>query len=337
MRNTRYVERASIREQASLHKYYDPDIEDALGVLETRTSSIISGILKTTRPPNVPEDSVLLRIYIVLQLLRTQATATDFGSVIDRTIKAISLKDPRIPSDIKRVLPSFEIKLTNLPSLLVQEAVKIAPLIFDLRMVSIVNESKHEFFTSDNPVVIYNQFMESRGIAMTSGGLANPGVQLFFPISPAIMLVLFDNDMYFMSVSESGVGRVRGSGDVNRINGLQVIRAQENLYSSATVGEFHMSRMHNRWYRFRRSRVSLSEHQSANSSFFVTEFSGPSMGLRLSFTSFKKDPKSIILGPTMYNPRNDYVERVLNSIRPFPENDSAQRRKDPSGEEFRRR
>ena len=324
LKNLRYVEKASIREQASLHKYYEPEIEDALGVLETRTSSIISEIQRTTRPPNSPEDRVLLYVYIALQLLRTQATVTDVGSVIDDTIKAITLKDPRIPSEIKRILPSFNIRLTNLPSLLVQHALHIAPLIFDLGMVTVVNESKHCFFTSDNPVVIYNQLMESRGMAMTSGGLANPGLQIFFPISPDVLLVLSDNDVYSVSAI-NGTGRVEKSADVNRINGLQMIRAQENVYLSSIVGEYHISRMHNRWYRYRRPRVSLNEFQkSATSSLFVTQFPGASMGLNLSFISFKKDPQSIVIGPTMYNPRNDYVERVLDSIRPFPDNESAQ-------------
>ena len=325
LKNLRYVEKASIKGQASLHKYYDPEIEDALGVIETRASSIISEILKTARPPNSSEDHVLLCVYITLQLLRTQAIATDVGSVIDDSIKAITLKDPQIPSEIKRILPSFKIRLTNLPSLLVQHATRIAPLIFDLGIVTVVNKSKHYFFTSDNPVVIYNQLMESRGMAMTSGGLANPGLQIFFPISPDVLLVLSDNDVYSMSAI-NGTGRVEKSADVNRINGLQMIRAQENVYLNSIVGEYHISRMHKRWYRYRRPRVSFNEFpKSATSSLLVSQFSGASMDLQLSFISFKKDPQSIVIGPTMYNPRNDYVRRVLNSIRPFPDNSVASR------------
>lgn len=317
LKNLMYVEKASIRDQASLHKYYDPQIEDALGILENRISNIISDILKTTRPPGSSEDRVLLCVYIALQLLRTQATVTDFGSVIDDSMKAITLKDPRIPSEIKKVLPSYKIRLTNLPSLLVQHALHIAPLIFDLGIATVVNESKHGFFTSDNPVVIYNQLMESRGMAMISGGLANPGLQIFFPISPDILLVLSDNDMYSMSAINE-TARVEKIADVNRINGLQMIRAQENVYLSSIVGEYHISRMHNRWYSYRRPRTSFNElTESANSSLLVTQFHSASMGLELSFISFKKDPESIVIGPTMYNPRNDYVERVLENIRPF--------------------
>ena len=48
--------------------------------------------------------------------------------------------------------------------------------------------------TSDNPVVLYNMFLERMGV--DESGMGSRGAFIFMPLSPGLAIVLYDGKVY---------------------------------------------------------------------------------------------------------------------------------------------
>jgi hypothetical protein len=66
----------------------------------------------------------------------------------------------------------------------------------DLRWKLLQNKTDLPFITSDHPAVRYNQFLEPRIRSGSNTGLVARGLQMFLPLSPKHVLVLFDSETY---------------------------------------------------------------------------------------------------------------------------------------------
>jgi hypothetical protein len=101
----------------------------------------------------------------------------------------------------------------------------------DLAVKFIMTERPVGFVISDHPVVAYNQFAERhpkfRHYPVTTG-LAVKGLQLFLPISPSVMLAVYDPGTY----SLGGHSRVCRAGprDVDYLNAMQAVNAFNCIY-----------------------------------------------------------------------------------------------------------
>jgi hypothetical protein len=110
-------------------------------------------------------------------------------------------------------------------------AIHCAPAISDLDNRVVRASLNGRFITSDHPVVIYNQWCEGvRGGGVT--GVACAGLQIFFPLGPDCILMLFDPNVYEVDGKESGEVIITDQRDINQLNRLQYTFAQENLFFS---------------------------------------------------------------------------------------------------------
>jgi hypothetical protein len=318
-----YAANASIREQAYANNFYGKDgiIEDALALLESNASKVIHEILtRRAIPRRHSPDCIWLYAFIMFQAERTKASADDLEKMFDQLLKTAFKDHPKV----KDYLPYVELKIKEPASEKLGISSRFVPLILDLRAKLILNTSEHEFVTSDNPVIRYNQFFELRRWPGSGAGWANPGLQVLFPLSPRLLLMLYDGSLYKVGKWNLPIANADTTSDVNRINGLQFIRADENIYLSNQVTQFHIQRMHNRWSKYRRPRVSVNEFFESNpdpssstqSSLLVSTMNELRTGLELSFVSFRRYAHKRKLGPTMWNPRNKHVERALLPLYP---------------------
>jgi hypothetical protein len=95
----------------------------------------------------------------------------------------------------------------------------------------LLNETSMEFITSDDPVVIHNQWCE--GVTHTGVlGWNARGFQALFPISPSELLVLFDPLIYRVGNSHRATRAtiVQNECDVEVFNAFQIHNADENVY-----------------------------------------------------------------------------------------------------------
>ncbi len=314
---------ASIREQAYADNFYGKDgmIENALGLLESNASRVIQSIITSRSiPRRYSPDYIWLYSFIMFQAERTKASADDLERMFDQIVKAAYKEHPKV----KDFLPHVELKIKEPASQKLGLSSRFVPLILDLRAKLIMNTCEHEFVTSDNPVIRYNQFFELRKWPGSGAGWANPGLQILFPLNPRMLLILYDRDLYKVGKWGSDIANADTTTDVNRINGLQFIRADENIYFSNQVTQFHIQRMHKRWSKYRKPRVSVNEFFEANhdpssstrSSLLVSSMNDLRTGMELSFISFKRYAYTRKLGPTMWNPRNKHVEKALLPLYP---------------------
>ena len=100
-------------------------------------------------------------------------------------------------------------------------------VLYDLEIVLIENKSKVDFIFSDNPVVFFNSYFNDIHPYGTTG-MASTGLQIFYPISSKFMLLLFDSKFY--QLPNKNLIRITKSKDIRRLNGLQILNCDRNLY-----------------------------------------------------------------------------------------------------------
>jgi len=115
--------------------------------------------------------------------------------------------------------------------------------ITDLHLLLIRNRTDYPFIFSDAPVVFYNSYcrnVRNRGVL----GVQCPGLQIFFPLDPWTLALLFDGDRY--------TGPYRGfihfdllsRSDVSQINALQLHHSLNAVYFGHPA---HEEYVHDLW------------------------------------------------------------------------------------------
>ena len=101
----------------------------------------------------------------------------------------------------------------------------VVEAIKDLKFL-VLNADVDVFITSDNPVFKYNQYCQGVQNFGTTGA-GQTGLQIFLPLSPRDQLVLYDGKVY-----DHVKSRTPNPKDIDMINSIQVVSAENNLYFS---------------------------------------------------------------------------------------------------------
>lgn len=182
------VPMAPIHSQSSRDYFYGKDllIEDTFSDIEGVLASIINKIHTSGIGSLSPIDIKFLYQYTFLQFGRTE-------DMVNELVNNASLMKQHFKGIIPGLnAPDFE-RIDDYQSN-VKLGIMVMAEVFhkckDLRYMFLVNSSKYDFITSDNPVCLYNQFHERIGKRTFAFG--SIGAQLFFPLTPRIMLLLYD-------------------------------------------------------------------------------------------------------------------------------------------------
>ncbi|MGE8676667.1 MAG: DUF4238 domain-containing protein [Achromobacter kerstersii] len=228
----RKISNAPIKGQCAASYFYGKDlkIENALQNIEGLVSKIIRGILDTdTLPKPRSKEAGGLLVFTIFQYARTKDMADIHDDMAEKFIKAVMERDGTID---KELLEKVTIKLTQPTALALDSAAKHFYIAADLKMKLLLNRSDVEFITSDNPVVLYNQIFEPSKPALGSNtGLACKGLQIFLPLSPTHLLVMYDGGTYRIGEKRSDSAIITNPNDVRQFNDLQYLNSFENLYS----------------------------------------------------------------------------------------------------------
>jgi hypothetical protein len=68
-------------------------------------------------------------------------------------------------------------------------------LLIDLMPRILINNTTKDFIFSDNPIVLYNKYFYGKRKYLATG-FGSPGLQIFCPLSPRVMLMLYDDECY---------------------------------------------------------------------------------------------------------------------------------------------
>ena len=186
------VKYASVKGQCAKNYLYGDDLqlEFIFQYLERGYARAIRNIEDRHHPAN-EEEIELLRAFMLLQYSRTEASikrTTSAVQDIHNTFAAhISIPPPEIHKD-----DSFMMNLTLSMLGDLYESTS------DLKIYLARNFTNHDFVTSDDPVVLTSRF-HAQKINSNNFGVASAGALFFLPLSPRLLLICYDGDVYTAS------------------------------------------------------------------------------------------------------------------------------------------
>lgn len=217
---------AAIKNQSSSNYFYgkDLEIENFLSSMETDFGLILHKLSDSSIEALTKDDCEFLFGYTFLQWGRTEASAMDLvagakevNDFVADTFKSVDTSELRVIED----------KLEN-----VKQAISLGRemlnICSDLDFIFIINETPVDFITSDCPVSLYNQFHERIGKRTFAFG--SIGTQVFFPLSPRITFLIYDNLCYKIGNRKSKYIRINNPKDVKHLNNITFINANKALY-----------------------------------------------------------------------------------------------------------
>jgi hypothetical protein len=230
-----FVRDASLRDQCYGRKIYGdtPEFEDSLALVENEVARVLR-VARTedSLPDRLSEDYQSLLFFIGLQILRTPLAGRSLNETLDKMIKQTYADDPRFSdSDFEEYRIGYErpelAQLGLIPHLL--------PSLSDLAMLLLAIDERRghlpPFIISDHPALKHNMYTE--GLAgIGTLGLLSRGLLVYMPIGPRHALVLFDNSVYYSGFLQKRLVKLKSKSDIRRLNLLQTIGADRNIYFS---------------------------------------------------------------------------------------------------------
>lgn len=240
----KYMPNSAIKHQASADYFYSKNlkIEKGLGVAEGIVKAVLDELIANPRKKLDKKQQMAIFTNIILQMGRTlyqakkqEASITAIGKqLIEAVIQADKESGRGEYADIpQEAIDSTKIKLTEPGAFVTANFIQLLPLCSDLKYRVLINETSVPFVTSDNPVCMYNQFLERMGI--NNGGLGQRGLQLYMPISPAIALFYYDPKVYKVGSMLMDFVRISDTNDVSELNKMLATQANEILIIQASM------------------------------------------------------------------------------------------------------
>lgn len=241
----KYISNANIRKQGSKKKMYGDteEIENMLMQIEYKASIILNNIRQNLWVPSKDSDRYHeLLLFIMLSISRVTKEAENSEATIDKIAKIMIKMDPKI--DISEdEFETFKVGY-DVPSALPMETAAVSyPAILDLKPILIINNSDREFITSDSPVTKYNFHVVKRKYHMRGYGLSSRGLQIFYPITPKLLLMLYDSEVYDLIGESGGKVVVNRGKDIDEINKLTFLDSYDFLYFSSKIKESYINRI----------------------------------------------------------------------------------------------
>lgn len=252
LKSSTFIRKGCLKDQAYKPFLYGQDgkLEDAFGLIENLTSPKIKNIIQKEYVPQF--HSVDHYTLLVFSLL-------------------LHLRNPIIPA-IERSLNEQFCSLTNIP---LQNIGKDSDILrsnfsylkryveacWDLNFKLIRNKTNIPFISSDNPVIKYNQFLESRGISKGTTGFSCLGLQLFLPLNSKYLLLFYDNWVYKIGNRKNRIIDIIDVNEVNQLNTLQCLNCTMNLFFNEGMAYKNMD-----------DHMKKSNHYKRDNLFVVAEY-----------------------------------------------------------------
>ena len=244
---------AKLRTQCYRNYFYGKqlDVEKALGNVEGEMGKILTKLdeCRELPKPRSPEHHFIV-LYVLLQYYRTVYLAQSLNEMNDQITKHLfgnTAKAKGINMD------KFKIVLQDVPRYALAHTVESYPLLLDLHYKLLINRTGVEFVTSDNPVVLYNHLFYFRKSGSNTG-LAQKGLQVFLPLDPNHILLLYDGSAYAVGKRTRDIVNVDLSKDILEINTLQMCSASSNVYFGDS--QLDVESLHEKAAKFRRLKKS---------------------------------------------------------------------------------
>ena len=223
--NLRAVNYASIKGQCAKDYLYGEDLQLETGFrqVEAEYAQVLKAIQSDER--EVSERQLhILRDFMLLQYSRTEAA-------IKRTTSMMEDVHDTIKQSFTVPPPDADTSQSAMMIMTLQAFSRLRETTTDLKMCLVRNEATDQFVTSDDPVVLTSRF-HAQKIKTNIFGVGSAGALLYFPLSPRLLLLCYDGDVYTANRKERWFLNIRKNKDVSACNELQYLKAAQNLYFS---------------------------------------------------------------------------------------------------------
>ena len=307
----KYITRASIVNQARRKHFYGKDnrLEDVFAKIESGAAPLVKFICEKSSLPNYNRNWHAWLIGFVVSLQnRTERSAREMDEDMLRMMILCTT-----PGEIdNECLPDFKSDYEYTPAFNAGLAAKSVDVAMDLKMCLLVSCCPSKFVTSDNPVVLYNQFAEFQHFDFSMCGIGNKGLQMFLPISPNHCLFLFDGLMYKVTGDANSPIQLNNSVDIDRINKLQYINCDENIFFGPSMShEYLKSFQTKNLQKLREEKPRVRRYETALVGKSAREIR---CGLQLSFLQLQKRAKQDYAGKEIQIVRNPRLCQAISEF-----------------------
>ena len=230
-KHQKYVKIAPLNSIGGSNYLYgeDGEIEDWFQELEGKWDKILKEIINSNSLNISIEEYVYILMFIYLSDARNKANA-DLQNKFINELSVINHNLSNSDTKYKFTDKIAEFDIPNYNSLAIMN--DIIPLLFDLKLVLIINDTNNQFITSDCIVSRYNQFLLEKNFKQ-GYAYASVGLECFVPISPKHCLCLYDNDVY-ESKSKGHIIIIKNPTEINKLNKMFIHNSDKNLFFNNT-------------------------------------------------------------------------------------------------------
>lgn len=211
------IKNAPIKNQCSSDYFYGEDLilENQFSQFEGKHKTLLDKITADNYILSKKDSDHLKKTWAV-QYLRTEGAAKHL-SVLSQNLSVIA--------------ESSELEL-SLKEAVIQSLLSLQDTlssIDDLDVSLIKNSTKTPFITSDNPAILTNQW-HLTSLGTTQGfGMQSAGIILLLPLTPNIMCVIHDKDLYSLNTKNGWVNKIT-TGDVEALNQHQILNCNNTVF-----------------------------------------------------------------------------------------------------------
>ncbi|MCK4319456.1 DUF4238 domain-containing protein [Candidatus Micrarchaeota archaeon] len=234
LKNKKIIQNAKISNLCSKDYFYsyDGELEGIFSGLEGQFSSALNKLVQKIDYTNLSSDKKhFVLSFLCFQHRRTLQEREKMVGLCENLIKIVLEKYLKTKGYTKEYAPTPVVDERNLHTFQMLVSLFEPILIGDLAPLFLLNKTENKFIFSDAPVIFHNTFFNKLK-NMGTCGCANKGLQIFCPVDPNIMLVLYDPNLYKMQNSYISTIEIFNSRDIDSLNSLQMLSCLDNVFFS---------------------------------------------------------------------------------------------------------
>jgi len=237
------IQKANLEGQAQESYFYGKDFEreEWFGNIENQTSLILNTVVRTKElPKDKSDDSYLIWLFILLQAFRTRANVDEFNAFVDTMMKTAMKFEPQFKDfDYDTHFFAYEDATEKKLDILLNGL----PMMMNMQIKLIQDNTSKQLITSDNPISKYNQFLESRKFPFGHTGMASKGLQIFYPLAPDLLLIMYDPKVYKIGNKKQFSNIHMNEKDVEYLNILTFLHTNKSIYTTDSVADFYLEQI----------------------------------------------------------------------------------------------
>lgn len=231
---------APIKNQSSGDYFYSENmkIEHALGKIEELSKRVIDKINSNPKGHLTQEEESILYTFTMLQNGRTLAQANLIQEYTNTTLRNLVKKQIELfrnndkKSEVEEItdemLDKCSFNLTEPGMFALGTQTQLIETCLDLEYKILINNAKIPFITSDNPVALYDQFMERMDNQIYA--LGSRGLQMYLPLTPTLGVMYYDPKCYKLGYRKKAYVEITQNKDICELNKLTAANAENILY-----------------------------------------------------------------------------------------------------------